>query len=1228
MRKTFFLTVVWAVSMILFPSCSDTGEKDQVPEINLHTTSITSTSPLLSQEGGSEKVSFTTNIPWTATSSTSWLSVSPSHGEAGDDTITLTTLSNTTCESRTGTITISGDGISKTISVTQNGAKATVSLSVSSIEISSQANIQSIGVNSNTFWTVSSDQIWCIASPVSGTGDQDFSISVSDNLTLSSRTATVIVTANTVSDTMTVTQNGAAANLSLSVTSLKMESSEGKEDVTVTSNAGWSVSSDQEWCTVSSATGERDGIFSIIVTENKSFSPRKAVVTVIAGTGQTKVATQTVTVTQNAADMTLDISENNFEITAAAGHKSLTVSSNTSWKISSNQPWCTATPSSGNGNGSIEISATENTSKDIRTATLTIVAGPLTKEIAITQKGVDQATLTLSISNLETSSQSSSGNVTVTSNSAWTVSSSQNWCIVSPITGNRDGAFIITTTTNTVIASRSASITVTAGSGENKVSKTISVIQQGVDQALLTLSINSLDISAEASDQTISVSSNMGWTVSSSQFWCTAAPASGSGNGTFKIMASANATLDSRSAIVTVTAGNGDNKATKTLTITQKAADVTLALSESALELTSKGGTKAIALTSNAQWSVQSNQSWCTIIPSYGNGNGQFKISASANASIGSRQATVKVISAAQGTENGVTKTITVTQTGVDPASLSLSVSTLEISSLSGSQTIDVTSNSSWSVSSDQGWCTIFPVLGNGNGSFDITIQSNKTLTGRTATITVTAGSENNTAVKTLTIIQKPADPTLAISVNSIEMAASSDNHDITVTSNAFWTVSSNQSWCSVTPSKGSGNSSFNIAVTTNATLERRTATITIVAGNPDTGNKVTKTITVTQDAAAAFLTFPQSMIEMPAAATKTTVTLSSNAPWTISCYQSWCTISPSTGTGNGSFSISISENKVLTARSATVTVTAGSGINTVTKTLTVTQKEADATLSLSRNSLQYGSSASTEKVTLTSNARWTATSNQTWCTISPGSGANDGTISISVTENTFLASRSATITVVAGNEAEQKIIVTQNGVDPATLTLSANTLQMDTQSSSKSVTVTSNMASWSAASDQDWCTVSPLSGKKNGSFTVSVSENYVVSTRSATITVVAGTGENTAVKTLTVTQAAAAEYLYEKTNTAMFTAGKNGENVSFSLVSNTGYSFTIDGNPSWITKVSDTDSGTATRLWKFKVNANIGSKRAATITFTTTGGKTLVVTIVQDGGGTEGIGDDGTVHI
>lgn len=171
----------------------------------------------------------------------------------------------------------------------------------------------------------------------------------------------------------------------------------------------------------------------------------------------------------------LTVSQENFNILADAGSKTLNISSNFYWKVTSDQNWLTLNKSIGNKNDSITVNySSNNSSTENRTAVLSFyILGKVKKTISINQS-VLNPTLNVSPTNQNVDIDSSSINIQVTSNISWTATSDQSWCIVSPMQGSASGNVAVIYSKNTG-ESRTATITF---SGIGVGSQTVTVSQR------------------------------------------------------------------------------------------------------------------------------------------------------------------------------------------------------------------------------------------------------------------------------------------------------------------------------------------------------------------------------------------------------------------------------------------------------------------------------------------------------------------------------------------------------------------------------------------------------------------------------------------------------------------------------------------------------------------------------------------------------------------------------
>ena len=403
--------------------------------------------------------------------------------------------------------------------------------------------------------------------------------------------------------------------------------------------------------------------------------------------------------------------------------------------------------------------------------------------------------------------------------------------------------------------------------------------------------------------------------------------------------------------------------------------------------------------------------------------------------------------------------------------------------------------------------------------------------------VTVSKGDKTPASEPTPTPTPTPTpEPELKVSEPG-QFGAKGGQQTITITATEAWTLSKSDGsdWLNVKTTSGkAGTTQVDLEAAENTLTQPRTAAITVSSG------ELTKVVELSQSAANSEISLSVDNLNFPSGGDSQSFTIKSNIAWTVSSSQDWCSVSPKSGSGDGSVSVRVDENTSISERTATITVQSEAGDQTVK----VIQSGASPELHLNKNDLSFMAAEGNDSFSITSNTSWSITSDQTWCIVSTSSGSDNATVMVNVTENTSTSSRTATITVKAG-DLSKTITITQAGANP-TLQLNKSSMTFESSNGSISFTITSN-TSWSVTSNQTWCKVSTSSGSDNGTITVNVSENTSTSSRTATITVKTG-GLS---QTFTVTQAGA-KPVDESTRT--FTA--NG--VSFKMIRVDGGTFTM----------------------------------------------------------------------
>ena len=196
------------------------------------------------------------------------------------------------------------------------------------------------------------------------------------------------------------------------------------------------------------------------------------------------------------------------------------------------------------------------------------------------------------------------------------------------------------------------------------------------DGATSDLTIDKSEIKASAQGGTFSVSlrGNDSWTATSSaSSWCQISPTKGAAPSTLSVQIGKNETISSRNARITITGTNSQK--TYTINVIQDGAsevgrddfegsdtdlddkEYSFAASPSNIKFETDGGSTAIAISGNDNWTATSNVAWCTLSAVSGSAPATLMVTAAKNYS-GQRTGRVSL----SGTKSGKTITIDILQ--------------------------------------------------------------------------------------------------------------------------------------------------------------------------------------------------------------------------------------------------------------------------------------------------------------------------------------------------------------------------------------------------------------------------------------------------------------------------------------------------------------------------------------------------------------------------------------
>lgn len=171
MKRTCILILA---ALVTLAAC----EKPITPNISANPNMLT-----FAPEGGSQTITLSTNLAWSASTDNSAISISPKSGEASDAaTITVTMPASSTLASVSGTITfqvtpgeddvLEGGLSSVSVSVVQNGIIASIGASPVAAEVTYEGAAVSTTITANIPWTATCSTEGVTVSPSTGTSGQ------------------------------------------------------------------------------------------------------------------------------------------------------------------------------------------------------------------------------------------------------------------------------------------------------------------------------------------------------------------------------------------------------------------------------------------------------------------------------------------------------------------------------------------------------------------------------------------------------------------------------------------------------------------------------------------------------------------------------------------------------------------------------------------------------------------------------------------------------------------------------------------------------------------------------------------------------------------------------------------------------------------------------------------------------------------------------------------------
>lgn len=368
--------------------------------------------------GSSQQVDIESEASWTATS-TSWVSVSPTSGNAGKTNVTISVPNNASVNSRSGSVyfNIAGNNNIE-VPIMQEGV--TLNVSQTNIAFTSFGGSQYLSVDSNDKWTIKEKPDWVYVDKNSAEGNATVQISTEENNTTKEKNGNIIIATDDGVTSKTIHVKQGAKTVDYGDASLVYGYAASTQTISFTTDGNWSLTKDADWITVDRTSGSGSSVLKISVAENTTLDKRNGRIVL-------NIAGEVFTITVFQECKYLNISSDAFHFTSQVGYTNVSITSNTNWNArAKDKPnWLIVTPSSGSKNADITIGVSENNTPDQRIGVVEVeIPNIRTYLINITQDGKYIKT---DKSSVEFTSSGGSIVLNVTTDGTFEVSKSGNW---------------------------------------------------------------------------------------------------------------------------------------------------------------------------------------------------------------------------------------------------------------------------------------------------------------------------------------------------------------------------------------------------------------------------------------------------------------------------------------------------------------------------------------------------------------------------------------------------------------------------------------------------------------------------------------------------------------------------------------------------------------------------------------------------------------------------------
>ena len=366
------------------PTPTPTPKPEEKPKVE-----VTTSAPVLTQEGGTASVTFTSTAAWTIDvtegRAVSWCTVSPTSGGKGTNTLTITTVGNDTYEERNAKVTIKAGATTQSFTITQK-QKDGLTVTSNKVEVKAEGGDIAIEIKANVkyeYIVEESAKDWIISDGSRGLTASTLKFKVTENEKTSKREGKITISSGNLSETVTVYQEGSKPSIVLTQNEYTIGSEGDEIKVELKSNVNYEIQiPNVEWVYENKSRALSSYTHYFTIAPNDEYDARSAEIIFV---NKENNLSEKVTITQAQKDAIL-VAKNEYSMEAAGGELKFDVNTNVDFKVETSVDWISPKAESRSMVAkSLSFTIAENTSDESRKGLIIIFSGELKQEIKVIQ---------------------------------------------------------------------------------------------------------------------------------------------------------------------------------------------------------------------------------------------------------------------------------------------------------------------------------------------------------------------------------------------------------------------------------------------------------------------------------------------------------------------------------------------------------------------------------------------------------------------------------------------------------------------------------------------------------------------------------------------------------------------------------------------------------------------------------------------------------------------------